>query len=206
MPPAPCAPSPPLARAARSRWVSPASPPAAPSTRPSTPSRRWTAPPRSPSSKTSSVAPAPRTPASCRSWPASAVEYDVVMVARADGSDGRRRAPPDPPVPHCHRRTKTVSAPRSRLRWRRRPLRPRTTSARPSPETYVDQAVHAALVNLEAAPRAGWLDDRGPGQRLARHPAPRSRRPRPGRRLQPQGLQRLLPAASASAWRPRASP
>jgi TldD protein len=56
---------------------------------------------------------------------------------------------------------------------------------------YVDQAVNAALTNLESRPGAGRRDDRGAGPGLARRAAARGGGPRPGGRLQPQGQQHL---------------
>ena len=69
---------------------------------------------------------------------------------------------------------------------------------------YVDDAVHAALRQPRVAPGAGRRDDRRARTGLARRAAARSDRPRPRRRLQPQGLVARSRGASASGSRPRA--
>ena len=56
---------------------------------------------------------------------------------------------------------------------------------------YAREAVHQASVNLAAKPAPAGEHDRGAGLRLARHPAARGHRPRPGGRLQSQGQFRL---------------
>ncbi len=130
-----------------------------------------------------------------------AAEYDVVMVARADGT---RAADVRPLV----RLSVTVIAEQNG----RREIGSGGGGGRfglgyfqdDVLARYVDQAVNAALTNLEVAPGAGRRDDGGARPGLARHPAARGHRPRPGGRLQPQGLERPSRAASASAWRPRA--
>ena len=85
-------------------------------------------------------------------------EYDVVLVARADGTHRRRRAAAGAPVAHRHRRAddRRRGAARVGHRRRRRPLRlrllPRTTSSR----SYVDATPSTpALTNLESRPGAG---------------------------------------------------
>ena len=70
----------------------------------------------------------------------------------------------------------------------------------------VDEALRQALVNLDIGARAGRRDDGGAGAGLARHPAARSDRPRPGRRFQPQediGLRRAAGRARRRARRDR---
>ena len=72
------------------------------------------------------------------------------------------------------------------------------------PEHFAREAARMAIMLLGAVEAPGGHDAGGAGPRLARHPAARGGRPRPGGRLQPQGHVRLLRAASASAWPRRA--
>ena len=56
-----------------------------------------------------------------------------------------------------------------------------------TPEHFATEAAREAIVMLGCGGRAGRRDDRSARPRLARHPAARSRGPRPGSRFQPQG-------------------
>ena len=58
-------------------------------------------------------------------------------------------------------------------------------------EEYVSAAVNAALTNLESRPAKAGDDERRPRPGLARRAAARGDRPRPRRRLQPQGRERV---------------
>ena len=73
-------------------------------------------------------------------------------------------------------------------------------------EIYVEQAVDQALLNLGArdAPAGTMTVVLGP--RLAGHPAARGDRPRPRRRLQPQGHERVLRTRRPARRGARASP
>ncbi len=85
-------------------------------------------------------------------------EYDVVLVARSDGALAADIRP-------LVRVSVTVIAEQNGrreigTRRRRRPLRLQRISPTKCSPSYVDDAVHAALVNLEARPRSGRRDDR----------------------------------------------
>ena len=113
-------------------------------------SPRSTAPPRWRCWRRSSSWPAPRTRASRRSWPAWPSEYDVVLVARADGTLAADVRP-------LVRLSVTVIAEqngraRDGLGRRRRALRPGLFRRRARSREYVDEAVKAALTNLESRP------------------------------------------------------
>ena len=130
-----------------------------------------------------------------------ASEYDVVLVARADGTLAADVRP-------LVRLSVTVIAEQNG----RREMGSGGGGGRfglgyfddDVIESYVDDAVNAALTNLESRPAPAGEMTRGARPGLARHPAARSHRPRAGRRLQPQGLERFFAAASASASPPRA--
>ena len=130
-----------------------------------------------------------------------AAEYDVVMVARADGT---RAADVRPLV----RVSVTVIAESNG----RREIGSGGGGGRFGLNyfqddvlaRYVDQAVNAALTNLESRPAPAGEMTRGARPRLARRAAARGGRPRAGGRLQPQGLVAPSRAASANVWRPRA--
>ena len=117
-----------------------------------------------------------------------AAEYDVVLVARADGT---RAADVRPLV----RVSITVIAEQNG----RREIGSGGGGGRfglnyfqdDVLERYVDQAVNAALTNLESRPAPAGEMTRGARPRLARRAAARGGGPRPGRRLQPQGLVHL---------------
>ena len=56
-----------------------------------------------------------------------------------------------------------------------------------TPEYFAREAARQAVLLLDCGARAGRRNDRGAGPGLARHPGARSRGPRSGGRLQPQG-------------------
>ena len=132
-------------------------------------------------------------------------EYDVVLVARADGTLAADVRP-------LVRLSVTVIAEQTVDGVVRREIGSGGGGGRfglgyfhdAVIESYVEAAVKAALTNLESRPALRRRDERGARPGLARGAAARSHRPRAGGRLQPQGLERVSPAASASAWRPRA--
>ena len=119
-------------------------------------------------------------------------EYDVVLVARADGT---RAADVRPLV----RLNVTVIAEQTVGGVVRREVGSAGGGGRfglgyfqdDVIESYVQHAVNAALTNLESRAVAGGRDDRGAGPGLARRAAARGGGPRPGGRLQPQGQQHL---------------
>ena len=135
-----------VARAGRPpRWPSRAR-----STRASTPSPRWTAPPRWRCSKRWSARQGQGPPREVQVMAGLASEYDVVLVARADGTHGRRCAP-------LVRLSVTVIAEQNpaganpalpaavvATAWR--------ISTTRMVQSYVDEAVSYALTNLDARP------------------------------------------------------
>ena len=177
------------------------SPAAARSTAASTRSPRWTARPRCKLLEKVEKLARAKDPRVAQVMAGLASEYDVVLVARADGTLAADVRP-------LVRLSVTVIAEQNG----RREMGSGGGGGRFG-LAYFDDA-HIARVRGRGgqggadqpgiAPRAGRRDDRGARPGLARHPAARGHRPRAGRRLQPQGLERVLAAASASAWRPRA--
>ena len=73
-------------------------------------------------------------------------------------------------------------------------------------DAYATQAVGAGGAQSRRARRAGGHDDRRARPRLAGHPAARGDRPRPRRRLQPQGHERVLGPRRPARRGARASP
>jgi TldD protein len=132
-------------------------------------------------------------------------EYDVVLVARADGT---RAADVRPLV----RLNVTVIAEQTVAGEMRREVGSGGGGGRFGLGYFTDAVIAAVrrpcrerrAHQPREPPGAGRRDDRGARPGLARRAAARGRGPRPGRRLQPQGQQHLQPAASASAWPPRA--
>ena len=118
-------------------------------------------------------------------------EYDVVLIARADGT----RAADVRPLVRLNvtviaEQTVDGRSPRDRQQRRRRPLRPGLLPGRG------DRKLCRAGGRRRAdqpgqPPGAGRRHDRRARPGLARRAAARSRRPRPRRRLQPQGQQHL---------------
>ena len=130
-----------------------------------------------------------------------ASEYDVVLVARADGTLAADVRP-------LVRLSVTVIAEQNG----RREMGSGGGGGRFGLAYFDDERIdelrrrrgEGGAHQPRIASGAGRRDDGGARPGLARHPAARGDRPRAGRRLQPQGLERLLAAASASAWPPRA--
>ena len=118
-------------------------------------------------------------------------EYDVVLVARADGTIAADVRPlVRLSVTVIAEQTQDGRCAASRQRRRRRPLRLRLLPAgrdralrRPGGQRGADQP--------RVAPGAGRRDERRARPGLARRAAARGDRPRPRGRLQPQGLERL---------------
>ena len=118
-----------------------------------------------------------------------ASEYDVVHGRARRRHAGRRRAAAGAPVDHRDRRAERPA--RDGLGRRRRPLRPGLLRRRAHRE-LCERRREGGADQPRFAPGAGRRNDRGAGPGLARHPAARSDRPRPGGRLQPQGLERVF--------------
>ena len=132
-------------------------------------------------------------------------EYDVVLVARADGTLRRRRAPAGAPVGDGDRRADVDGECAARSAAAAAAGASASATSRTSViESYVDARRQRGADQPRIAARAGRRDERRARPGLARRAAARGDRPRPGRRLQPQGLAAPSPAASASASRPRA--
>ncbi len=117
-----------------------------------------------------------------------ASEYDVVLVARADGTLAADVRP-------LVRLSVTVIAEQNG----RREVGSAGGGGRFGLAYFDDAADRPVCGRGRArgahqpgiAPRTRWRDDRGAGPRLARHLAARSHRPWAGGRFQPQGLERL---------------
>ncbi len=118
-----------------------------------------------------------------------ASEYDVVLVARADGTLAADVRP-------LVRLSVTVIAEQNG----RREVGSGGGGGRFGLAYFDDEQIarvrrrgrQRGADQPRIAPGAGRRDDRGARPGLARHPAARGHRPRPGGRLQPQGLERLL--------------
>ena len=118
-------------------------------------------------------------------------------VRRGDGRARRRharcrRAPAGAPLGHRDRRAddRGRGPPRSRFGRRRRPLRLRLLPRRDHRRLRAGRRQRRAH-QPRIAPGQGRRDERGARAGLAGRAAARGDRPRPGRRLQPQGFERV---------------